>query len=977
MASPLLPPVLAFTSPSDDSTPPRRSFSDIVPPPHLSSFSLQLDPFLPFDKKKLDEDDDQSSAASSDVEFMREKGELEREGAALSGGAAEYVEDSDEMKDENARLVDSNASGLELGGGARSHWAASSSSAKTRRRRFFCFLFLFILFSVLVITSFGSHWFSGKHSYHGQGLKPISWQHVANGTFYPERKEFDWLGEAGDGVYSYRTQDGSIVLEDVTSNSSRVLVAGEDITDSRGAKLEWTRFKVSQDLKYVLFDADHVKQWRHSSHANFYVHTISTGQTVPLQSPTFPPHTAYTTFSPVDHHIAFVRANDLYVYENPPKVEGEEAIRVTVDGSPTTFNGVPDWVYEEEVYSADSTLWWSPDGQRLAFLSFDEQNVPEYEFPIYNSDHWRPGAEPYPTSTVMRYPKPGYPNPFVKLQVFDLLKFLSLPSPASPIAETSPPTLDPRVLSSTYSLRFENAFDANDVVITEVTWVGKEDLMVKATNRIGNHLRVWRFVVGLQEAEEGDKEIWGKVVREVDFEKVDGGWVESDQSIVGIDSTIALHSAADAAAPIPTYPPGYLDVVPNSQGFNHIAYYSPPDAAEPVFLTEGQWEVDGNIEAVDVKRGYFIAANPSIERHLYSVPLPSTDALAKLKAGEKPEAPTALSDTKERGFHRTSFSPFAGFYVLSYEGPGIPWQRLVKVDDKDFKDVLTDNAQLAKVDADFMKAEITYTTVETEGYALNVMELKPPMMDVSGRTKYPVLFSVYGGPNSQKVQTVFARDWHHFLCTSMNYIIVFVDPRGTGFKGREFRMPVRNRLGILEANDTIAVARHYAAQDYIDEKRVGIWGWSYGGFLTTKIIEANSSVFTLGMAVAPVTDWRYYDSIYTERYMSTPKLNQAGYDASAITRMDGFKNADYALAHGSGDDNVHFLNTAALLDRLSVARVKGYRFRMFTDSDHSMGMRGAYWTLMEWLTDYLGEKWGEGGRTKTKWKSMAHEVARD
>lgn len=118
------------------------------------------------------------------------------------------------------------------------------------------------------------------------------------------------------------------------------------------------------------------------------------------------------------------------------------------------------------------------------------------------------------------------------------------------------------------------------------------------------------------------------------------------------------------------------------------------------------------------------------------------------------------------------------------------------------------------------------------------------------------------------------------------------------------------------------------------------------------------------MAVAPVTDWRFYDSIYTERYMSTPQLNPTGYRNSSIHSSVGFNSSrvDFALAHGSGDDNVHFLNSAALLDRLTGDKVRGWRFRMFTDSDHGISRRGAYWELMQWLTDFLVEKWGEGGR---------------
>lgn len=270
-------------------------------------------------------------------------------------------------------------------------------------------LFPATLITILAMTFFGSRVFAGQHTFRGKGLKPITIDHVANGTFAVDRKYLNWMAEgpplrvgtcgkvadthdraAGDGVYSYYTSDGSIILEDVATETTRVLVKGEDILDVRwaladssapllggsshlqsdGEPLKWDGFKVSADLKYILLQVDYEKvavtatfvlksllnlsptaqQWRHSSHSNFYVHTLESGETTPLRQPSYPPHTAIASFSPVNHHIAYVHANDLYIMDRPPeKRRGEDAIRVTFDGSPTTFNGVPDWVYEEEV----------------------------------------------------------------------------------------------------------------------------------------------------------------------------------------------------------------------------------------------------------------------------------------------------------------------------------------------------------------------------------------------------------------------------------------------------------------------------------------------------------------------------------------------------------------------------------------------------------------------------------------------------
>ncbi|GAA5898899.1 hypothetical protein JCM5296_004413 [Sporobolomyces johnsonii] len=958
----------AVSSASDRDLGPLRYPTETRPTPRPPAFAIP-DPFAPF--KRGDADADDLSSASSD-----------------SGEFEDRVDDDEEEQDEKHRLVEEGEM-LDPEGGM---WE-DRKTAQARRRRLLlsavpAFL-LFILFSGFLLSNLISP-STGRHTFRGEGLKKITREHLANGTFWTEEVQLDWLAEAGDGVYSQRTEDGSILLTDINKNETRLLVDGNNIRDGRD-KLEWARFKVSADLKFILFDTDWTKQWRHSTHANFWVHDIAASTTVRLRSPSYPPHTAFASFSPRNHHIAYVHSNDLYVLENPP-AQGERVspIRLTVDGSPTTFNGVPDWVYEEEVFSSDTTTWWSPDASKLAFLSFDEELVPEYEFPIYNTELATPGAQPYPAHTVMRYPKAGFPNPKVRIRVFDLAAYLSLPTRPTPFSTSiASPTVDPGVSSLTYDLVFSSPFPEVDVVVSEVTWVGKDQLIVKATDRTARVQRVALFDLskmegGVDEEEGKTKTIVGQVVREDDFGELDGGWAEPGQNIVGIEATTLLHSSASSdAAPIPSYPPGYLDIVPASNGFNHLAYYSPADSKNPVFLTGGEGEIDGSVQAVDVQRGliYFIAANPSIERHLYSVPLPSPERLAELAAAQasgttKLLPPTALTNTTTRGYYSASFSPFAGVYQLNYEGPSMPWQKLIKVDEPNYSNTLVDNAALAKVDSQFQHADISYRTVTVEPTAsadgnkveLNAMELRPPLMDVSGRTKYPVLFQVYGGPNSQMVTTRWQRDWQQYVSSTLGYVVVRVDPRGTGFKGRGHRMPVRNRLGELETADVIEAARQWAELPYIDEKRVGIWGWSYGGFLTSKVIEANSSVFQLGMAVAPVTDWQYYDSIYTERYMSTPKLNREGYANSSVSRMDGFKHADFALAHGSGDDNVHYQNTAALLDRFTVAHVRNFRFRMFTDSDHSISMRGAYWELMAWLEGFLLEKFGEGGRTKSRWK---------
>ncbi|GAA5905144.1 hypothetical protein JCM8208_000293 [Rhodotorula glutinis] len=921
-------------------------------------------------------------------------------------------------------------------------WDPLSTGRKNRLRRRLLLIpagivgFLFVSFLSSSVLSAAT----GSHRYRGEGLKRITTDELANGTFWPEGVELEWVAEAGDGVFSQRTDDGSIVLTDLSANSSRTLVNGSDIKDENGDKLAWSRFKLSADMRYLLLDSEWTKVWRHSTLANFYLHPLnsssssSSPRTLPLLPPSSPPRTSLATFSPTSHHLAYVDGHDLFVLPAGEWEDGrasdaeamrEMALQVTEDGGETVFNGAPDWVYEEEIFSSDSALWWSPASDHLAFLSFDETDVPEYDYPVYNVDSAKAGGEPYPSEVRMRYPKPGYPNPRVSLRVFSLSTYLA--STSTTTSSSSATSRAARIRDATHTLVLERPFPESNVIVTQVAWVGRDELLVKMTDRTVRFERVGLFDLsdeGLRGAAARGKQgtVVGRVVRETDWEEVDGGWAEPDQSVVGVESAVLLAAAlpplssssspsssdgstlAARAPNPPSYPPGYLDVLPNPLGFRHLAYFSPASSSDPVWLTNGTWEIDGGIERVDVRRGlvYFVAANPSVARQVYAVPLPATrDALDALRGGASTAGSSEMrrlsggagvkgEGEDELAHYAVSVSPGGGVYQLNYEGPGVPWQKLFKADDPGFSLTLANNSALAARDAQYAHAQVVHSRISLPGtydalgagtgdVELDAMELRPPLMDLSGKTKYPVLFQVYGGPNSQTVTTRFQRDWHHYLAVSLGYVVVRVDPRGTGFRGRKFRTTVRKRLGEVEAQDVVAAATEWAKRSYIDEKRVGIWGWSYGGFLTTKVIEANSSVFQLGMAVAPVTDWRFYDSVYTERYMALPTDddNLAGYVNSSVSNMEGFSHADFALAHGSGDDNVHFQNTANLLDRFTLAHIRRFRFRMFTDSDHSIRTRGAYWELMAFLEAFLRERFGEGGRTKSRWKLKVENLPFD
>lgn len=710
-------------------------------------------------------------------------------------------------------------------------------------------------------------------------------------------------------------------------NKTRTLVVAEDVKDPRGGRLIWDSWKLSADMEYVLFGTNRKQQWRHSSHSNFFIHRLSDHTTFALHPPSDPPTVAYAEWSPTSHSIAFVSNNDLYVIPDSELAAGKpKPIRVTDDGSDVVFNGVPDWVYEEEVVQFDYTLYWSPNGRSIAYLRLNETEVKEYNLQIYNPSDDAFSVNPYTTETVMRYPKPGTPLPLVEVHTFSLGNHLSnLARDARAPVQTSKKVL-----------HWPGELTPNNRIIVEVAWVGDDALIAKEIDRPARVGQVVLFENGSDE---------GKVVRKLgkDGEEGDDGWIDHGQN------TIAIQQSSGALA-------GYVDIVANN-GFDHIAFFSPVNSSTPIWLTSGEWEVT-KIDGVDKEAGivYFTAANPSIDRHVYAVEVPDRNTIKDFK----PQI-HALTDTTQPGYYGVSFSPQAGYYNLAYEGPNVPWQRIVQTGEDGLNVLIEDNQALNETLGMFHAPLETRSTLTVDGNELNIIEIYPPNIDMSGRKKYPVLIQVYGGPYSQMVDNRFKRDWHSFLACEQKYVIVRIDGRGTGFKGRGLRNPIRDDLGHWEVEDQAALARELVKRKYVDRKRVGIWGWSYGGYMTLKTLEAYSDLFTLGMSVAPVTDWRYYDAVYTERYMNTPEANEEGYSRSAVRNVTAYEGLDLLLAHGTGDDNVHFSNMASLVDKLTQEKVRGWRMRAFTDSAHSISTRGANRELYEWMLSFLEEKWGHGG----------------
>ncbi len=311
----------------------------------------------------------------------------------------------------------------------------------------------------------------------------------------------------------------------------------------------------------------------------------------------------------------------------------------------------------------------------------------------------------------------------------------------------------------------------------------------------------------------------------------------------------------------------------------------------------------------------------------------------------------------EPGTHGVEFDPTFQLYVDTYSRAGVPPVQTLRRADGTLVRTLADNAALAARVAGLALARPEFITIKTaDGVELNAWIIKPKGFDPSHR--YPLLMNVYGGPGSQTVTDSWGGAnylWHQLLAHD-GYLVASVDNRGTGARGARFMKMTYLHLGRYESADQIASARWFAAQPYVDPDRVGIWGWSYGGYMSSLSMFRGAGVFKAALAVAPVTDWRFYDTIYTERYMRTPEENAAGYaEGAPLAYADSLK-GHFLLVHGTGDDNVHFQNSIRLVERLEAAN-KQFDMRIYPNKTHSIAggntRENLYGLFTAWLEKNL------------------------
>lgn len=687
-----------------------------------------------------------------------------------------------------------------------------------------------------------------KEIHRPETVRGINW--MKDGRYYTALKERDGF-----------SQVVQINLE--TGEESRVLINGQKLA------LQFSDYAFNPDESMALLASEVESIYRRSTKAVYHLFDLRTGELRKLENGE---KISYASLSPDNRKVAYVKDNNLF-YE---VLTSGKKVQVTFDGESNAIrNGAADWVYEEE-FSMAKAFKWSPDGKKLAFIRFDEREVPLFSMQLWGNL--------YPENYQFKYPKAGERNATVGIHVYDL-------------------DLDQTQLIDTG--------EESDIYLPRMYWAGDNNLLaIIRLNRLQNQ----KDILFADPATGTVKNIL----------------TETAETYVDLNYNDHLVFLPDNR--------GFL-TTSEKDGFKHIYHYDLKGNLVRQ-ITGGNWEVTVLV-GVDLKKNrvFYLSTEISpLERHFYSI-------------GTNGKNKQLL--TPESGTHAIRMSPDHRFFIDAYSSVSKPLLSRLMDSNGRLITILEENEGLeARMQHYSYRPKTFFSFPTVDGTELNGYLIQPADFDPS--KKYPLLLYVYGGPGSQNVMNSWGgtRDWWHQHLAAEGYVVACVDNRGTGGRGRAFKHSTYAQLGKLETQDQLAAARYLGSMSYIDKDRIGIWGWSYGGYMSSLALMIGQDLFRTAIAVAPVSSWRYYDTIYTERYLQTPQLNPSGYDDfSPISHVNKL-NGNFLLIHGTGDDNVHFQNSVELVDALISAGKQVDTF-YYPNRNHAINGGNTSWHLYRMMTDYV------------------------
>ncbi|MDR0962805.1 MAG: S9 family peptidase [Mediterranea sp.] len=695
-----------------------------------------------------------------------------------------------------------------------------------------------------------------------QGKQPLTLNDVVAGTFRADNI-YGVIPIPGDGEhYSQMNRERTKIIKYSFTTGKEVEVLFDAATARECPFKRFDSYSFAPDGTKLLIATETKSIYRRSYTAVHYIYSLKRNlegkinnvveklsdggaQQVPV-------------FSPDGNMVAFVRDNNIYLVKF---LYGNSESQVTEDGKfNQVLNGIPDWVYEEE-FSFNSALEFSADSKMLAYIRFDESEVPSYNIQLFagSAPHYT-AYEKYPGAYIYKYPKTGEVNSKVSVHSFDI--------------------------QSRVTRKMQVPLDADGYIPRIYFTKDPNKLAILTLNRHQNRMDMY-FA-------DPRSTLCKLALRD-----------ESD--------TYIKESALDVRFYDNNF--GYLS---EKSGFQHLYWYG-MNGNLVKQVTAGNYEVTEFLgwSATDNTFYYISNEESPLRQAVYK-----TD-----RKGKK----TKLSE--QTGINSAQFSTDMKYYMNRYTSLNTPV--VITLNDNNGKTLTTlvNNEKLNSLMSGYdipQKEFFVFTTAD--GVSLNGWMMKPT--DFSPTKKYPVLMTQYSGPGSQRVLDQWSMAWETYMA-SHGFIVICVDGRGTGGRGAAFEKCTYLNLGVKEAQDQVAAATYMGTLPYVDKNRIGIWGWSYGGYMTLMSMSEGTPVFRAGVAVAAVTDWNYYDTIYGERFMRTPAENAEGYKASSPFARAEKLHGNLLLVHGTADDNVHYQNCVEYAEHL-VQIGKPFDMQIYTNRDHSI-----------------------------------------
>lgn len=691
----------------------------------------------------------------------------------------------------------------------------------------------------------------------------LTLQEVVGGAFRAENIQ-GFIPIPGDGEhYTQMNAEGTQIIKYSFKTGKQVEVIFDAATARECPFKQFDSYTFSPDGMKLLIATETTPIYRHSYTAVHYLYSLrrntegKINNVVERLSDGGPQQAP--VFSPDGNLVAFVRDNNIFLVKTH---FGNSESQVTEDGKfNEVLNGIPDWVYEEE-FAFNSALEFSADSKMLAYIRWDESEVPSYTFQLYAGE--RPHYteyEAYPGAYTYKYPKTGQVNSKVSVHTFDIqtrvTRQMDVPLDKDGYIPRIRFTKDPEKLAIMTLNRHQNRFD--------LYFCNPRSKVCKLVLR-----------------DETDTYIKERIFDEIRFYN------------------------------------DYFSFVSEKSGFNHLYWYN-MNGTLMKQVTQGNYELKEFLGYDEADGSFYYSSNEES---------PLRQAIYKIdRKGKK----TKLS--AQAGTNTAQFSSNMKYYMNRFSNTTTPTVVTLNNNNGQVLTTLIDNAALKERLAARNLPQTEFFTFTTErGTELNGWMMKPT--DFQASKKYPVLLYQYSGPGSQEVLDRYSVSWETYMA-SQGFIVVCVDGRGTGGRGAEFEKCTYLNLGVKEAEDQVSAAKYVSGLPYVDKNRIGIWGWSFGGYMTLMAMSEGTPIFKAGVAVAAVTDWKYYDTIYGERFMRTPGENHDGYkESSAFTRAKNL-HGKLLLVHGMADDNVHYQNCAEYAEHL-VQLGKQFDMQIYTNRNHSI-----------------------------------------